>query len=562
MLRNRLRARPARGGSPIPARPRLLPATRLGKAALLLLLLVTLCRSLLFASAQPTLLAPDEDYHFHYVNYLVTEHALPKVAGDFATAESYAMAEKTLLGQFLQRPISERPGRDHAVVGELGDQGWAARLPAAPGTRNVLHAPGYHIGAAVVDRAFVHSSPVTRLTLMRYYSAVLGAIGVYFAWLLAAQLLARTWQQLAAAALVAFQPIAAFSASTMTNDVLVLTGITATLAWCAFLLRSPPRAAQGLGLGLACTLALYAKSTALSMVPIVALTLLLLWLANRDRLREVLRIAAWGAGIPLVLVGWWYVYVRLQTGSLLGGSGGIAPSAQNETIHSIGYVPHAIYVWFDNVYPGYWFNYLGYEVTARDVWYYIPLVVGVVGIVGLLWRLVELRRALFNGREPELRQLLILLLTPLVLLLPPLYLDVQRELKGIPLQLNQARFLVPAFPAVAVLMIVGLRQLTGRIRHAFPIATGVLVVLAAVFYWRDFFRWTLERYYGSLDQGLSTLLDNVGWLKPEWVGPFFLTTLLVIAGVAMVAAFALAIVDARRTAPRPAVERSPVIDVT
>ncbi|MFL5817540.1 MAG: ArnT family glycosyltransferase [Conexibacter sp.] len=532
-----------------PVRPPLLPAARWGRAALALLLLATLCRSLMFASSQPTLLAPDEDYHFHYVNYLVTQHALPTVRGNFATAETYAMAGDTGLGVFLQGPMASFSGTPHAVVATLDRLPGGYRKPTAPGTRNVLHTPGWHAGAAAVDRLAGGSSPVTRLTLMRYYSAVLGTIAVFFAWLLAAQVLARTWQALAAASLLTFQPIAAFSSSTMTNDVLVLLGFTATLAWCAFLLRSAPRSRQGVGLGLALTVALLAKSTALALVPLVGLTLLLVLATHRAQWRAVLGIAAWGAGIPLVLAGWWYIYARSQTGSFLGGSAAVGATLGSEASHGIGHLPQAVYTWFANVYPGYWFEYLGYEVKQHDVWFYLPLVVGLLGIAGLAWRLVALRRTLLRPEAAELRQLVLLICAPLVLLGPPLFVDVVRELHGLPFAENQARFQMAAFPAVAVLMIVGLRQLTSRAPRAFPAATGLLVALAAVFYWHDYVVWGLERFYGPLGAGLDTLLRNAGWLKPEWVGPAWFIALFAISALATLAAFALTVVGVRRERP-------------
>ena len=115
----------------------------------------------------------------------------------------------------------------------------------------MLHPPGYYLPAAVLDKVLWSKDAVTRLTGLRYYDALLGAFTIFFAWLLAAQILAREWQQLAAAALASLQPILAFSASTLTNDVGVALTLTATLAWCAWMLRGPPRARQGIGLGVA-----------------------------------------------------------------------------------------------------------------------------------------------------------------------------------------------------------------------------------------------------------------------------------------------------------------------
>ena len=52
-------------------RPRLLPSTRWARGALLLLIVFAFLRSVVWASVQPAFFAPDEDYHWLYINYLV-----------------------------------------------------------------------------------------------------------------------------------------------------------------------------------------------------------------------------------------------------------------------------------------------------------------------------------------------------------------------------------------------------------------------------------------------------------------------------------------------------------
>lgn len=532
---------------PPPLRPRLLPAGRWATAALLLLMTVALCRSLMLASSQPALLAPDEDYHWHYVNYLAIAHALPHIDSATGTAETTAMAERTGLGLFVQAPFTTFAPPPHGVVGELGRLPGSYRQPVGAGaTRNVLHAPGWHAGAAVVSRLWSHSSPVTRLTLMRYYSALLGAAGVFFAWLLAAQVLSRAWQQLTAASLLVLQPIAAFSASTMTNDVLVLLGFTATLAWCAFLLRSPPSPKQGIGLGVVLSVALLAKSTALALVPLVLLTLLLCWRAHPRAARRVLGVLGWTAAVTAVLAGWWYAYVLVDTHTLLGGAAPVGSAPPGGNVRGLDYVPTAIWDWLSFVYPGYWFTYLGYEVRTHDVWYYLPLGAGMVCSAGLLWRIASVRRTLLDPARPELRQLVLLIAAPLLLLGPPLAIDVLNTLRGSGYAQAQARFLVAAFPAVAVLMVVGLRQLTSRVPRLFPIATGVLVVAAAVSYWHAYVVWGLERFYGPMDDHLDRLLERAGWFKPAWVEPIWFEGLFLIAAAASVAALVVTVVASRR----------------
>jgi len=147
---------------------------------------------------------------------------------------------------------------------------------------------------------------------------VLGALTVFFAWLLAAQILAREWQQLAAAAVASLQIILAFSASIVSNDVGVAVTMTATLAWCAWMLRAPPQRRQGIVLGLLLSISLLTKATELSLLLVVAVVLAVLWRTHSDARKEFWRVAAWTVLIPLVLAAWWYVHMKIVTHSFLG----------------------------------------------------------------------------------------------------------------------------------------------------------------------------------------------------------------------------------------------------
>lgn len=542
-------APPSEGpGARAPLRPRLLPASRWGRIALALLILAALCRSLAFASTQPGWYAPDEDYHWLYAEYLVIKHRVPDLNGPFATNELFASVTQLRQGDYVRHPRSVYRGDPHATVAALDRLSGKLRQPTGERPRQVLHAPLWHIGAAAVDRSISARSPVTRLTAMRYWSALLGALGVLFAWLLAAQVLARLWEQLAATALVVFQPIVAFSSGTLSNDVLVLATFTATLAWCAFLLRTPSRPRQGIGLGLALAAALLSKSTALSLVPLVGLALLALWRTNPGSGRAVAGIAAWAAGIAAVLAGPWYLYVLVKTHTLLGGTADTAASTPGAVQHGITYIPRAAYRWFAEVYPGYWFNYEGFLVHDHDGWYYLPLAIGCIGIAGLLAWLWANRHDVLTPGGSAARQALLLIAAPLILLAPPLGIDVSRALNGAPFYVQQARFLTPAYPALAVLFVLGVAQLAGRRRAAHAAAVAGVVIVAAVFYWHTYLVWSIERYYGSLDGGLITLLRHASWDKPEWVGPGWLLGLFGVSAVATVAALAVTFASVRREA--------------
>src|SRR4029453_3033223 len=67
----------ASAAEPPPSRPRFLPQARWAKWALAFLLVFTLVRGGMWAMTQPYFWAPDEDYHYLYVEYLTTQHPLP-----------------------------------------------------------------------------------------------------------------------------------------------------------------------------------------------------------------------------------------------------------------------------------------------------------------------------------------------------------------------------------------------------------------------------------------------------------------------------------------------------
>jgi hypothetical protein len=186
-------------------------------------------------------------------------------------------------GLYLTGPRTQYAGPPHAILSQLGG---LSRRPSPPPPRGVLEAPAYYVGGALVDDLLWSKVSVTRLAGLRYYSAVLGALTVFFAWLLAAQILEREWQQLAAAAVASLQIILAFSASIVSNDVGVAVTMTATLAWCAWMLRAPPQRRQGLVLGLLLSISLLTKATELSLLLVVAVVLAVLWRAHPGARKE------------------------------------------------------------------------------------------------------------------------------------------------------------------------------------------------------------------------------------------------------------------------------------
>jgi hypothetical protein len=544
----------AAADSPRP-RPRLLPSTRWARGALLLLILFAFLRSVVWASVQPAFFAPDEDYHWSYVNYLVWEGTFPNLKKPFLPLEMYRTQVLTGEGQYFAGPRTKYKGAPHAVLAQLGPE-IAYRMPIPPKPRPVLHPPGYYLPDVLIDNILWHKVSITRLTAMRYYSAALGALTIYFAWLLAAAVLAREWQRLAAAALVSLQTLLAFSASTMTNDVGVAAALTATLAWCAWMLRGPPVARHGIGLGVLFSIAIMMKATMLSLLLVIAVTLAMLWKTYPQSRREIWGIVKWTIAIPVILCGWWYVRLVIVTHSILGADGSL--TASHVRGPGLGEAPAAAWQWIGNVYRGYWFDYNNYEVRTEDLWFWLPVIAMVVVAAGFVRFLIRRARTLFTPEGSDVRALCIFTLTALLLVAPPLALDTLRATRGLPFVTQQARFLTPAYPGLAVLAIVVLRELTGFARRAYPIAVATLVAATFVFFCHTWVVWTLERFYGAIHGHWLRALRHASYDKPAFVTQDFLAVLILLALLAFVLAFVITIWGSRRDTirddqPKPSV---------
>ncbi|MGH2978008.1 MAG: DUF2142 domain-containing protein, partial [Solirubrobacterales bacterium] len=255
-----------------PARPRCLPASTWARWTLLALVGFTLLRGGMWAVEQPFFWAPDEDYHFLYVEHLTTQGSLPSPDEPLYPREYPLVIQAMKYGQYSSGPRTDFSGDPKASVGRLEDLTDADREPRDVGRGvNVVHPPLYYAAGAAVNGVLGDASPFTRVMAVRWVSSLIGALAIFLAWLLAAQVFRREWLQLTGAALVALQPMIGFLSGIVSNDIAVTAGYTGALALLLFLLRTAPRAAQGAWVGGAIALALLVKSTALALLPLAVL---------------------------------------------------------------------------------------------------------------------------------------------------------------------------------------------------------------------------------------------------------------------------------------------------
>ena len=538
--------------------PRLLPQARWARLALLLLVVFTLCRGVLWASIQPAWFAADEDYHWLYIEYVLIEKSLPDLQGPFYTGELYNAALFTRQGAYEDGPRTRYRGSPRDSLRRLETTFGQRKADGQP-PRQVLHPPLYHLGGVLADRLVTGEVAPVRLTVIRYYGVLLGAVLVWLSWLLAAQVLSRTWHQFAAAAVVATQPGLAFASARVGNDILTACTFTAVLAWLAWMLRAPPDRRQGYLLGVLLAAAALTKATSLALLPLTAVALLLIWMSHRASGAEVWRVALRATALFVVLTGWWWVVVLLETGSPLGNRGALTGILPFDGTGAAGILATlqlgaldfgAAGEWIRDAYRTYWIHQFPYEVRPEGFWYFAPLGAACVATVGLARMAWRERRSLRLPDRPLLRLTLLLLLAPLALTLPFFAVDMLRASDGLSFLTASGRFSLPAASAAAVLFVLGLTQLAAGRRRVQVLLVAGGVALSFANYAVDFGRWAVERHYGDLGD-LGDTLRHATWDKPAWVTEGFLIGTASLACAAFLAAWLVAAVGARSQTRAP-----------
>lgn len=284
------------GGAPqasSPSLPFFRPKVRTLLAAYLFL-------AALFSIVVPPFEAPDEIWHFAFVQHLVTQRGLPvSEPGTLALwrqqgtqAPGYYAAAALLTAGIDQSDFPEVFARanPHRAIGE----------PNTTINRNYL------IHHREAER-FPWRRSILALHIARLFSVVLGAVTVYAVYR-TLRLLLPAEGALLGTAFAAFLPQFVFISSSVSNDnavnacaALVLWQLTEMLVE-----GGRPNRTRLLKLGALLGLTLLSKLSGLGLVGVVGLAIL--WLAWRGRsVRLIFDAALWTAVPALLIGGWWYV---------------------------------------------------------------------------------------------------------------------------------------------------------------------------------------------------------------------------------------------------------------
>jgi hypothetical protein len=520
-----------------PSRPLLRPVLRWARWALVFLLAFTFLRGAVWAVTFPAWFGPDEDYHFLYVENLTMRGEIPNNKTKLFSRE-YTLATNSM--HYTEYGNRRRTTFDQddpkRSVRELENVSDADRTGVEIGRGvGVVHPPLYHAAGWVVNASLGDASAFTRFTALRWMTSLFGVLAVYAAWLLAAQVFRQEALRLLVAFLVAVQPIIGILSGIVNHDMLLIAFETAAVAMLLFLLRSPPRARQGLWVGVPIALALLVKTTALVLIPIAGLAYAGQWLVNRQRGREVLRSLGLAAAVVLVGAGWWYIG-GVVVNETITGKVNSPPTADTSTPFTPGEVWTLVKAWTGYTYRTYWFHNFWYEAPRNSPYFYIPAYIGAMGFLGLGMLAFRRWRELLSPERPLVRQLVLLVVLVFALYLPVLAVDIKHYYDGQGFSMVAGRYLMPAYAGVVVLLIAALRELFDR--RAQPVVFSALAVLAAAFGWKVWTANYLYRYYGTEADSWSTLFRRMSFDRPEFVNATTLTIAMALLFASLLAALA------------------------
>ena len=336
---------------------------RRDRLALALVLACQLALATVYARATPPWETPDEQWHMGYVTWLRETHRLPPL-----TAE---MLDTPLRQEASQAPL-------YYVLAAAATLPW----PFGPDdlARAFVENPTRFKGVGLAPRQHNYALhgpwddpavPIIRaLRAARAVAALFGLLAAWAAWRLARQLRpGQPWFAVAAAAWVAFTPQVLFLSGAASNDSAV--AALATLALTAAV-AFPDRPGDGAAarLGAWYGLAALAKSSALALGPIVAVSVVFGAWRSRSSRGVMVSVVRWGA-ISLVAAiatgGWWYIRNVVQYGTLFGRALHLAMPWAHRVPHSLARLARDDA--FDLLFMSYW-GVFGWGTVRYPRWVY------------------------------------------------------------------------------------------------------------------------------------------------------------------------------------------------
>ncbi len=396
-----------------------------------------LALGIVYTTAIPLFEAPDEQWHFAFVQYVATGRGLPVQSLDHPS--------------HLARQEGSQPPLYYLLA--AGATFWVdtSDFPAI-----VWENPhyGYNVPGIVNDNKnlFIHTSlenfpyqgTALAIHLARLVSLLFGALAVFFTYRLGLELFpGAKFIALSAAALVAFVPQFLLISSAVSNDSAIVALSALSLWLIVRLVRGEPSLAQVAGVGAATGLAALAKVSGLGLVPLSVVVLILVERKNMRRLAVHL-IALLAAF--LLVAGWWYLRNWYLYGELTGTEMMLHIFGARQTPLTL---PQLL-TQLGEVWETFWVGFGWGNIRAQPIVYTLLGILALSSALGLIVGLVRRRQRLRESLE------MVLIVGVLAAWVAVEFVELLRWM-----MLTQAphgRLLFPALPALMLLLVLGLTQ--------------------------------------------------------------------------------------------------------
>lgn len=287
-----------------------------------LLLVVFAAKGVIFTYIFPPFSGHDEVAHYAYEQLLMEEGRVPLIPDPAAYDAAYKNGDNPTFDEipdYFQKYHrymtpdwfyrSETPNQVIRTVTYLGDY-----LPAG-WIYTANHPPLYYLLMAPVWALTDGHSPEFQLYAFRLAAIPLGMLTVLFAYLTARRLFpGDTFLAVTVPTFVAFQPQIAYEAAMLNNDILAILTTSACLYLIVVGLQNRFTVGLCAWLGFALGLGLLSKSTAVMVMPVIALAMILR--LGWKRIGEWLPKGALVLAIAGLVSAPWYLYMLKTYGSI------------------------------------------------------------------------------------------------------------------------------------------------------------------------------------------------------------------------------------------------------